>query len=85
MLYILGLYAAYVALFFAFIGLQRAFAAVRAKWLDRRIYAGLHPADAEIAPADAGHDESRKAAPCCTGDEPDEEAAPGGESDADIS
>lgn len=85
MLYILGLYAAYVALFFAFIGLQRAFTAVRAKWLDRRIYAGLHPADAEIAPADAGHDESREAAPSGAGDEPDEEAAPGGESDADIS
>ena len=50
LLYILGLYAAYVAIFFAFTGFYYAFLAVRKKWLERRIYAG-QPRIAEEAAA----------------------------------
>lgn len=52
MIYILGLYAVYVALFFAFTGLYYAFLAVRRKWINRVIYAGQSHAEAEIAAAD---------------------------------
>ena len=52
MLYILGLYAVYVAMFFAFGGLYSAIAAIRKKRLERRIYAGQPAASGEVAAAD---------------------------------
>lgn len=58
MLYILGLYAVYVALFFAFTGAYYAFLAVRAKWLARRIYAGQSAAQGEAAATDEQDDEN---------------------------
>ena len=57
MLYILGLYAVYVALFFAFTGLYYAFVAIRKKWLARVIYAGQSSASAEVAATEDRNDE----------------------------
>lgn len=51
MLYILGLYAVYVGLFFAFTAFYYIFLAVRKKWLDRKIYAAQPAAEGEIAAA----------------------------------
>ena len=58
MLYILGLYAVYVALFFAFTGAYYLFLRVRAKWLARRIYAEQSAAQGEFAATDERDDEN---------------------------
>ena len=60
MLYILGLYAVYVALFFAFTGAYYLFLLVRAKWLARRIYAGQSAAQGEAAATDERDDENNE-------------------------
>ncbi len=51
LLYVLGLYAAYVCLFFAFTGAYYAFLAIRKKVLDRVIYAGQFTSSAETEAA----------------------------------
>ena len=57
MLYILGLYAVYVALFFAFTGACFLFAHIRKKWLEGRIYACQSAV--EVAAADSAADHAR--------------------------
>lgn len=57
LLYILGLYAVYLGLFFAFTAFYYIFLALHAKWLKRGIYAGQSSAEGEFAAADDGQEQ----------------------------
>ncbi len=57
-LYILGLYAVYVAIFFAFTAAYYIFLYLRSKWLNRNIYAGQLAAEGEIAASGDGDEDS---------------------------
>ena len=69
MLYVLGLYAVYVAIFFAFTGAYYLFLNMRHRWLGRHIYAAQSPAQAEAATADDAQAEAAAADGSRGGDE----------------